>query len=199
MYSRWKVNKWHMQARHLSFLKRNKSVWGKKSWLKFSEFKMKRFFFDQFYVFINTHKNIMIDSQTLLVIRQAGVRTAGCHYVDWLQMTSPAKHNSAVCLRLFFSSWERPSSCASSASQPETRTFVLFIMSHQKSINLIVVFRVIAAAAAAGDSQTGAIACWGALVLWWFVSRFVPLFPLAIHMQSEGLYTHKPTHSCTHT
>lgn len=71
------------------------------------------------------------------------------------------------------------------------------------SINLIAVFRVIAAAAGCGggggDSRTGAIACWGTMVLWWFVSRFVPLFPLAIHMQSQGLYAHKPTHSHTHT
>ena len=75
----------------------------------------------------------------------------------------------------------------------------LYIMSRQERINLSVVFRVIAAAGGGGggDSQTGAIACWGAVVLWWFVSRFVPLFPLAIHMQSQGLYTHK--HTLTHT
>jgi len=35
----------------------------------------------------------------------------------------------------------------------------------------------------------------------WFVSRFVPLFPLAIHMQSQGLYArrHALTHTRTHT
>ena len=69
-------------------------------------------------------------------------------------------------------------------------------MSRQERINLSVAFRVIASGG--GDSQTGAIACWGAVVPWWFVSRFVPLFPLAIHMQSQGLYTHNHTLAHTH-
>lgn len=68
--------------------------------------------------------------------------------------------------------------------------FFVNVMSHQNQYQPDLCIRVTAAATAARgcDGRTGAHGA---------VSRFVPLFPLAIHTQSQGLYTQ--LHTFTHT